>query len=223
MLEPLNPVIHFPTIPMERFGTIDPAFGGGPKYRCIWAPSRTIIVQPESGVQTLFMYAGPRALNPLSVNENTWVLEKWMSPSDLYDGTEDEWNADSRMLATGFYPKRGDFVLCEAIHLPSLEYVEKVILMIEDGNNRHSRAENTIACVDRMKREQAAKKTKKHDIITNAMRPWGAESYSAALSMRNSKTYEQRNSVQDLGLPGEGVTKSLVPKRRVTYEVPVAV
>ena len=224
MLEPLNAVVHFPTMPMGRFGLIPEEFGGGPLYRCIWAPSRTIVVQPESGVQTLFMYTGPRALNPLSVNSNTWILEKWLPPWKLYSGTEDDWNQDPDQLATGFYPKRGDYVLCEALSgQPSLESVEKTILMIEDGPNRHREVDNTLDLVARMEKGQADKKKKKRDIIYNRMRPWGAESYSSALSMRNSKTYEQPRSANELGLPAPGATATFKRRKREVFKVPVTI
>ena len=231
MLEPLTPVLHYPGIPMARFGMIDEAYGGGTRYRCIWAPSRMALCHPptSAGVEAVYMYAGPRAIQPIGLAGDTknaaltWILEKWLAPWQFYPGTEEQYNSDPELLASGLYPKRGEYFFCEAIHLPTLEYVEKVILMIEDGSRRHSAAENTVACVAGMEKREADRKKKKRDIIYNAMRPWGAESYSSALSMRNSKTYEQRYSANELGLPGAGVTQVRRPRRRVRYEVPVTV
>jgi hypothetical protein len=218
MLESPASIIHYPTLPMARYGLVPDEYGGGPKYRIIWAPSRMVTLVREITI-TIPLYYGPQALEPIG---EAWVVEEWKPPFEVYRGTEEDWNADPVMLCTGPYPRRGDWVLREALSCnPCEASIEKLISWLEAGGKRRQ-IENTEACVANLEKAMRDKKSKRDAMVRDMMRPWGAESYAAAGGGRNSKTYPLLKSREELGLPDEGVTKAMRVKNPVTYEVMTA-
>ena len=62
-------IIHFPLIPMAQFnrtlGEIPVEFGGGNRYRVIWAPSRKILRFTAGISETLSAYSPFGGINPI--------------------------------------------------------------------------------------------------------------------------------------------------------------
>lgn len=226
MLETIAQPILYPSIPMGRFGLIDEAYGGGPKYRLIWAPSRMVTLTGRYKTMTVPYYVNTYdqdtgqlvypAIEPVGEN---WILEMWKGPWDLYRGTKDDWEADQQMLNMGPYPSKGDYLMSEVINgSPSDANIEKLIHWIEEGGKRRQ-IENTVFCRDQMEKGMLDRQKQRKDLLDSSQRPWGAESYAAAGGGRNSKTYAQLKSREELGLPAQGVTKAIRPKKREIFEV----
>ena len=201
---------------MERYGLIPVEFGGGPKYRIIWAPSRMVTLVGQEKTITVPMYCGPLALEPVG---ECWILEGWKSPADLYAGTEEQWNTDPMMLNTGPYPRRGDYVLHEALSCnPAQASIEKLILWIEAGGKRRP-IENAQFCQDALQRDMRDRKSKRDALIRDSMRPFGMEAFVGYGGQRATKTLPGLKSREELGLPAEGVTKAMRVRRPAVYEV----
>lgn len=224
MLEPTTAPLLYPGIPMTRYGLIPDEYGGGPRYRLIWAPSRMVMLTGREKTMTVPMYHGPYAVEPLGCapfykDAEVWILEGWKAPWQLYQGTEEDWNADQSMLNMGPYPRRGDFVRHESLGCsPDDANVEKLIRWIEDGGKRRQ-IENALFCQQQLEENMLERKSKREALTRSAMRPWGAESYAAAGGGRNSKTYPLIKSREDLGLPESGATQSIRPPKREIFEV----
>ena len=200
---------------MARFGLIPAEFGGGNIYRLIWSPSRMVtLVGPDKTI-TVPLYVGPRALDPVG---ECWLLERWLPPNELYAGTEEQWNADPKMLASGTYPKRGDYVLSEALSCtPSEANIEKLISWIEAGGKRRA-IENQLAIQANLEKSLDAKKVVRDEIIRDAMIPY-VEAMVGYGGSRGTKTFPILKSAEELGLPFNGGT-GVLKRKPVTFEVP---
>lgn len=215
MLESTAAPITYPGLPMARYGLIDSVYGGGNKYRIIWAPSRLVVLTGQEKTMTIPMYHGPYALEPVG---EVWILEGWLSPWQLYTGTKEQWEADPMMLNTGPYPHRGDYKLrCLLPGNPSDYNMDFLIQCIEEGPKR-SRSEKDQAIQEKMDASVRERKRKMKDIIQDRMRPFGGE-YVGGAARGNTKTAPILKSRQELGLPEHG-TNAVRLKNPVTYEIP---
>ena len=212
-------VIFYPGISMTRFGLIPDEYGGGTKYRIIWAPSRMVTLTGREKTMTVPMYRGPLAIEPVG---EFWILEGWVPPYQLAGNlTADEWNANPALLNTGPYPSKGDYIRRETLAVtPADANIEKLITWIEEGTKR-THSERLQACINNMEYDIDDRRKKRKDLVTNAMRPFGAETmigYGGTELSRNSKTYKIVKSAEEVGIrPGE--TRAMRGPR-VTYEVP---
>lgn len=214
MLSEQSSIIQYPTIKMERFGLIPLEFGGGAKYRLIWAPSRHITLTSPDQTITVPMYFGPYAIEPLGSpptydGANAWILEGWKAPHELYGGTEEQWNADPQMLNLGPYPRRGDFVRHETLRVnPSDANIEKLISWIEAGGKRRA-IENQLHCIEQLEQKMRDKKRVFNDRIQNRMLPWAGQPVVGPGGSKGTKTVENTRSREELGLPDEKVMKAM--------------
>lgn len=212
-------VVTYPGIPMARFGLIPAEYGGGNKYRVIWAPSRMVTLVGRDKTMTIPMYAGPYAIEPVG---DYWILEGWRSPLDICGPmTAEKWNANPMLLNTGPFPARGDYVRHETLACnPSDANIEKLITWIEEGRNRRA-VDNFQACQSNMETSLADKKSKRDALIRNAMRPFNATDamVGSGTRQRSTKTTPILKSREEAGLPDHGQTVALRGPRQF-YEVP---
>lgn len=215
--------MQYPGIPMSRFGSRPEEFGGGPRYRLIWAPSRSVILTGKKRTMKVPMYHGKLAIQPIQPSGEVWILEKWVPRWELTDKSEAEWNADEDCLNMGPYPAKGDYVLAETLACaPAEANIEKLITWIEDGRKR-SPQENQIAIRDNMERQLRERHNERHARIRNAMLPFGGEAYAAAGGGRGTKTIEMKHSAEELGLPTQpGYTGVSPVHKSQKFEVPNA-
>jgi len=224
MLDATSELIQFPTIQMSRYGTIPDEFGGGPKYRIIWAPSRWITLYGAEGPLRVQMYFGPQALEPLGrppyyEGANVWIIERWKAPWEFDTADADEWNADPAKLMLGPYPARGSYVRAETLQGDWFgEDVTNVICLLERGQSRRA-IDNALFIQQQSEREAMERSSKREAIMRSAMRPFGAESFTAYGGSRNSKTYPIIKSREEAGLPAGGVTKALKLRKPPVYEI----
>lgn len=213
---PTAPIVHYPGIPMTKYGLVDEAYGGGPKYRIIWAPSRMVTLTGVEKTMTIPMYAGPYALEPVG---DFWILESWQSPQDYYAGTEDDWNADPMKLNLGPYPRRGEWIRRETLAVsPSDANIEKLITWLEAGGKRRP-IENINACIENLDRVTEDRRQKRQALIGDAMRPFGMAPMVGYGGARTTKTLPVVRSRHELGLPSDGATKALRLKKPPVYQV----
>lgn len=216
---PTTAVVHYPGIPMAKYGTIPAEAGGGNKYRIIWAPSRMVVLTGKDKTMTVSMYSGSYAIEPVG---DYWILEGWRSCADLCGGpmTAKEWNANPVLLNTGPFPARGDYVRRETLAVnPSDANIEKLITWIEEGAKR-SFGDNFYACRDNMDRSIMDRKNKRDALIRDSMRPYGAEPMVGYGGSRGTKNYPVIKSREELGLPAAGSTTALKSKKRLMYKLP---
>src|SRR6185312_12387400 len=161
-------IVCHPLIPMAQFnrtlGEIPLEFGGGNRYRVIWAPSRKILRFTSGTSETVSAY-GKNGIEPIRQQMTPrdkagecWVLEQWVNP--YRDCTEQEWNTVAcievsgqpfpltRLQAMGPFPRRGYYWRCDNTFLfgdPTLAQVEREVLLVEDGLFRHTEWDNFVA------------------------------------------------------------------------------
>lgn len=222
-------VLRYPGISMTRFGLIPEEYGGGTKYRIIWAPSRMVTLTGREKTVTVPYYVDsiqvvdgiPRQCPAMEPVGDFWILEGWVPPWILAGNlTADEWNANPALLNTGPYPSKGDYIRRETLAVtPADANIEKLITWIEEGTKR-THNERLQACINNMEYDINDRRTKRKDLIGNAMRPFGAETmigYGGTELSRNSKTYKIVKSAEEVGIrPGE--TRAM--RGGPTYEVP---
>lgn len=202
---------------MSRFGLIPTEFGGGPKYRIIWAPSRRVVLTGVDKTMVVQMYCAPYAIEPVG---ESWIIESWKSPTELAGSmTKEEWESNPMMLNTGPYPSRGGFIRRETLSCnPSDASIEKAVSWLEAGGKRRP-IENALFCQDAQERSMKERHAKSRDLIRNAMRPFGMEAFSAAGGSRMTKTLGNLKTREELGLPAEGVMRAIRPPKREVFEV----
>lgn len=217
-------ITHLPSVPMARFGKLDESWGGGNRYRVIWAPSRKIIATKPEGTFTCSVYGPgpPSALESLDCGRpvftdglkpwECWVLEQWRAPWDCTDKTPEQWNRDPLMLMQGPYPSKGDYFLVQpwgAFAVPPPEsLIERVILMTEDSWKRHSQAENHVALDRAIEKDDKAKDARIEDRIRNRLLA-SAETVVSSRHARGTKTIVDKYTTRDVGLattPGAAMT-----------------
>jgi hypothetical protein len=207
---------------MARFGLVDAAYGGGNKYRIIWAPSRMVVLTGRDKTMTIPMYGhtgadGKVKMPYIEPVGDFWILEAWRSPYDLCGvATVEEWNANPMLLNTGPFPARGDYMRAETLACsPSDANIQKLITWIEEGGERRP-IENFAACEDNLRRSIKDRKDKRDAMLRNVIRPWGGEAFAAAGGSRGTKTILQNAAPRSL--PPAGAMK--MGRKRVVYEVP---
>lgn len=188
---------------MSRFGRADAAFGSHNRYRVIWSESRYRTYHLDSGPLTVRIYNTCEPVSP-----PCWILEKWLSPAEIYPGTEEQWNRDPVQLATGPYPKDGEYFLSGVFsHIPTTHSVETIIKAIEEGQKRRP-IENQLACRGNMEKDVKDRKNTQLDMIDNLLRPFGGgESFVGYGGGRNSKTMPELLSAEQVGLTAPGAMK----------------
>lgn len=195
-------IIHYPLISMAQFnrtlGEIPAEFGGGNRYRVIWAPSRKIQRFIAGFAETVQAY-GPGGIEPLPQQMTPqhkagecWILEQWINP--YRDCSEEEWNSIpcvrtpgggvvTRLQAMGPFPRRGYYWRCDNTYLigdPSLSQVEKMILLVEDGMFRHTDWENFVAIRDKVEKGEKEVDAERDARIRNRFLIGGGEAFSVA-------------------------------------------
>lgn len=199
--------IQFPGVDMSRFGTIDPAFGGGNRYRVIWSESRYRTFHPDSGPVTIPLYMTLEPIDPAA-----WVLEKWQSPEEMGAGTEAQYNSDPMNLVAGPYPANGEYFHCGTFSCrPTNHSIETIVASVEEGRKRR-RIDNDLSIERGMNKDIADRKSKQLDMIENCMRPFGGgESFVGYGGGRNSKTMPELLSAEQVGLSSPGAGKIIRP------------
>ena len=248
MLDPTpDPTVIFPLLPMAQFnrtlGEIPMEFGGGNRYRVIWAPSRKILRFTKGISETLSAYS-PRGgiqpirerLDPAHKAGECWILEMWVNP--YRDCSEVEWNtiacvevagADApmtRLAAMGPFPRRGYYWHAENTYLhgePTFTQVEAQILLVEDGLFRHTKWDNFVAIRRREEIGQKKIAATNADRIRDRMLIGGGEAWSSAHGHRGTKTIKTKHTTRDLrraGFKTKPGTVSVTPRRnKLVYDV----
>lgn len=245
MLDPNpDPTVTFPLVAMAQFnrnlGEIPAEFGGGNRYRVIWAPSRKIL-RFTSGVAEVISVYGPGGMTPLQQRQTPthkegecWILEQWVNP--YRDCTEEQWNtlaciqgpfgAMTRLQVMGPFPRRGYYFHCENTYLigePSFSQIEKMILLVEDGLFRHTQWENYVSIQRRIEAGEKAEASTRESMIHDRLLIGGGESYSAYGGGRGTKTIVTKHDTRDLrraGFSTKPGTVSVTPRRRkMTYDL----
>lgn len=244
-------LIFYPGVAMSRFGKTSPEFGMQNLFRVIWAPSRKVTLVFRGQTRTVRVYGGgqtkiketdpdPQDLGVHSMEvldarlskehkkSECWILEIWKPCWDLTHKTEAEWNADPASVAQGPYPKNGDYVLSEPFfnQVPSLESIEKLILLVRDGFMRKRPVDNALAIRDRVEKKDQSDYNARIDIIKNRSLIGSGEAYSGGKYGRGTKTIPMNLTTKDIswaGMPiptSPGVTAGM-PKGRKRYQIAV--
>lgn len=239
-------IIPYPLIPMSQFnrtlGEIPAEFGGGNRYRVIWAPSRKVYRFAMGVPETLSAY-GPGGISPIRQRltpqhkeGECWILEQWVNP--YQDCTEEEWNTVpclnmagcsnqfTRLQMMGPFPRRGHYWHCENTYLmgdPTVSQVEKMILLVEDGKLRYTQWNNYVAIRDKVDAGEKQVATTVKDRINDRMLIGGGEAWSSGHGHRGTKTINTKRTSRDLARRGFSTkpgTVSVTPRRRkVTYDL----
>lgn len=210
---------------MAKFGKLDDAWGGGNRYRVIWAPSRKVIATKPEGTFTASMYGQgpPVTLEALDCGRTVcdggpkpwecWVLEQWRAPWDCTDKTPEQWNRDPLMLMQGPYPSKGDYFIVQPwgafAAVPPEGLIERVILMTEDSWKRHSQSENQVAINEAVEKDQKFRDSRVEDRIRNRLLMGGGDTVVSSRHARGTKTIVDKYTTRDVGLattPGAAMT-----------------
>ena len=230
-------LLHYPGIAMSRFGTVA-EFGDVNRYRLIWAPSRMVMLVPQHrSPMAVRVYGGgstgvPRSLRLCDYRMTSdapkgdcWLIEKWVAPWDYYEGTPEQWARDPLKLDFGPYPSKGEYDSDAASMIvrgtPSLELVEKIILLIEDGWKRHRPAENNTAIQREAERGLKERDARIDDRIRNRSLIGSGEAYSVAGGGggRGTKTIPTEVTAQEAGLPGIPGATTMSKKKYPQYDL----
>lgn len=229
---PQSTITHLPSVPMARFGKLDEMWGGGNRYRVIWAPSRKVVLTKPEGTFTAQYYGegAPRTIERLDCRMSPdlkvgecWILEQWKAPWDVAAGwTPEQWNRNPTMLMQGPYPAKGDYVLIQPYGafpcVPTLELIERVILLTEDGWKRHSQYENYTAIQAASEKDEKAQDSRNEDRVRNRLLIGSGETFVSSRAARGTKTVVDKYTTRDIGLPTtSGVAFTRTPKKRKTF------
>lgn len=235
-------ITHLPTVSMAKFGKLDEHWGGGNRYRVIWAPSRKVIVTKPEGTFTCSVYGSgpPSTPEPLNCGRPTfdgglkpwecWILEQWRAPWDCTDKTPEQWNRDPLMLMQGPYPSKGDYFLVQPYGafpvVPPEGLIERVILMTEDSWKRHSQSENQIAIEAATEKDAKDRDVRVEDRIRSRLLMGGGETVVSSRHARGTKTIVDKYTTRDIGLdttPGAAMTVRSRKKKQFQFNVKVGV
>jgi hypothetical protein len=202
---------------MARFGRLDDYWGGGNRYRVIWAPSRKVVAVKPEGTFTCSVYGSGPPSTPERLDcgrpvfdggpkpWECWILEQWRAPWDCTEKTPEQWNRDPLMLMQGPYPSKGDYFLVQPYGAfavtPPESLIERVILMTEDSWKRHSQSENQIAIEAATEKDQKARDARVEDRIRNRLLMGGGETVVSSRHARGTKTIVDKYTTRDVGLP----------------------
>lgn len=201
---------------MARFGKLDDHWGGGNRYRVIWAPSRKVIAIKPEGTFTCSVYGpGP----PLTIEAldcgrpvhdggpkpwECWILEQWRAPWDCTDKTPEQWNRDPLSLMQGPYPSKGDYFIVQPYGafpvVPPEGLIERIILMTEDSWKRHSEWENHVAIAAAMEKDAKARDARTGDRIRDRLLMGGGGTVVSSRHARGTKTIVDKYTTRDVGL-----------------------
>ena len=240
-------IILFPLIPMAQFnrtlGEIPVEFGGGNRYRVIWAPSRKILRFTAGISETLSAYSPHGGINPIQERVSPqhkagecWILEMWVNP--YRDCSEQEWNTIpclevpgsdlpmTRLAAMGPFPRRGYYWHAENTYLygePSYTQVEAQILLVEDGLFRHTKWDNYVAIRTKEERGEKRQNAVASDMVRDRFLIGGGEAYSARGGHRGTKTINTKRDTRHLrrgGFKTAPGTVSVTPRRnKLVYDL----
>ena len=243
----LNAIVQHPLIPMAQFnrtlGPIPVEFGGGNRYRVIWAPSRNVLRFVTGLPETVSAYAPNGGVHPIKQQADIghkagecWILEMWVNP--YRDCTEDEWNQIpcltvagydglfTRLQVMGPFPRRGYYWHAENTYLygePSYSQVERQILLVEDGMFRHTQWDNFCAIRRKEEAGDANQARINKDRILDRMLIGGGEAYSGSHGHRGTKTVKMNKTTRDLrraGFSTKPGTASVTPRRnKLMYDL----
>jgi hypothetical protein len=210
---------------MARFGKLDDHWGGGNRYRVIWAPSRRVIAAKPEGTFTCSVYGPGPPSTPEALDcgrrsceggpkpWECWILEQWKAPWDCTDKTPEQWNRDPLSLMQGPYPSKGDYFIVQPYGafpcVPSESLIERVILMTEDSWKRHSQAENQVAIDADREKDEKAKDARTFDRINSRLLMGGGDVVVSSRHARGTKTIVGKYTTRDVGLataPGAAMT-----------------
>ena len=241
-------IVPFPLIPMAQFnrtlGEIPTEFGGGNRYRVIWAPSRKILRFCSGAAEVVSAYGSggiepiAQRLSPEYKAGECWILEQWVNP--YRDCTEDKWNTVPNVSVNGYqfpmtrlqvmgpFPRRGWYWHCENTYImgePTYSQVEKMILLVEDGKFRYTQWDNFVAIRNRQEAGEKKIASRNEAMIRDRFLIGGGEAYSVAGGGggRGTKTVNTNRTSRDLrraGFSTKPGTPSVTPRRRkLTYDL----
>lgn len=240
-------IVCHPLIPMAPFnrtlGEVPMEFGGGNRYRVIWAPSRKIL-RFTSGISETVSAYGKNGIQPIAQQSSPkdkagecWILEQWVNP--YRDCTEVEWNTlqcisvsgsampMTRLQAMGPFPRQGYYWHAENTRIlgdPSLTQVEAQILLVEDGMFRHTQWDNFCA----IRRKEEAGEKRQDSINSDRIRDRSLIGSGEAWSSpggggRGTKTVGMKRTSRDLrrrGFSTKPGTVSVTPRgNKATYDL----
>jgi len=237
---PTSSITHLPSVSMARFGKLDDHWGGGNRYRVIWAPSRKVIAVKPEGTFTCSIYGPgpPSTLEALDCGRpvfdggpkpwECWILEQWRAPWDCTDKTPEQWNRDPLSLMQGPYPSKGDYFLVQPYGafpvVPPEGLIERVILMTEDSWKRHSNAENQVALSAAVEKDERAKDARAWDRVSNRLLMGGGDVVVSSRHARGTKTIVDKYTTRDIGLDTTpGVAMTTRPRRKKQFQFNVKV
>lgn len=238
-------IVHYPLIPMAQFnrtlGEIPTEFGGGNRYRIIWAPTRNIL-RFTRGISEVVSAYGRNGIEPVSQQLSPahkagecWVLEQWVNP--YRDCPEEEWNTKpaitvanegffTRLQVMGPFPRRGYYWRCDNTYLhgePTLSQVEREILLVEDGFFRHTQWENYVAIRDRIAAGEKKIENRNQAMIRDRFLIGGGEAWSSSHGHRGTKTVNTNLDTRHLrrrGFSTKPGTVSATPRgKKVVYDL----
>jgi hypothetical protein len=206
----MTDLIFLPRVNLRRHGLND---FNEPRYRVIWAPSRTMTLKGMGKVKTFPMYSTMHHIDPVG---NFWILEGWQSAASTCM-TPEQWDRDP-MYNTQEYPSRGLWTRAWTFDIqPTSGVVAKVISWIEAGRMRRP-IENTLAIEADQASEEKQKWDTFDDRIRNRMIPWPAQDVVGSRFRKNSKTAGNMLTAEQAGLHTTGMKTR---RSRVGYRVPL--
>lgn len=241
-------IIHYPGAQMSRFGVLSEEWGGGNRYRVIWAPSRKCVIskpgaKPMSvsfyGAGPSGMFRGEKGAQSLELLDarlsldhkvgETWVLEVWKAPWDITGGkTKEQYALDPYAIASGMpFPAKGDYRLCEVFYsvIPSVEAIEKQIQLHRDGFMNKRPIDNQLAIEKNVEAETKACDNKLRDMINNRSLIGAGEAYSAPgrRNGRGTKTVNLSKTSKDLKRAGVSIHpgQTMARKTNRMFKIPV--
>jgi hypothetical protein len=134
--DPKTSLVHY-CHPMAKYGLNQ---YGDPMYRIVLNRTRRNMLGGIDGKTGVVGYHW--AVTYDRVPPNSWILEKWLSPSEFTNLSKEQWNLEYRDPATGLlllgpFPDRGDYQLIISIAPEDIVdfNIEKLIQWQQMGRN----------------------------------------------------------------------------------------
>jgi hypothetical protein len=154
--DPKSSLIHY-SHPMSRYG-LNPY--GSNLYRIVLNGSRRNMLGGTDGVTGVAGYHWAVTYDRIPLN--SWILEKWLSPSEFTDLSKEQWNLEYRDPATGLlllgpFPDRGDYQLIISIAPEDIVdfNIEKLIQWQQMGREHTDQERKSALLAEYAKEEQA--------------------------------------------------------------------
>jgi hypothetical protein len=164
--DPKTSLIHY-SHPMSRYG-LNPY--GDPMYRIVLNGSRRNMLGGIDGKTGVVGYHWAVTYDRIPMN--SWILEKWLSPSEFTDLSKEQWDLEYRdpvtgLLLLGPFPDRGDYQLVISIAPEDIVdfNIEKLIQWQQMGRD-HTLGER----IDALARQYAAEEKAKDEILEGTLR-----------------------------------------------------